>query len=132
MNIIGARIKKMCTIRDKNQSELAALISMEPSNLSSMITSKSANPTSSMIIAIADILNCTTDYLLCRSDDYERRTSSDVINEYLEDLEGATEEQEELLEIIEILAQYKISKYRKGRRTGIANLRKLKNELNLD
>lgn len=66
---MGKRIKTLREKRGFTQSQIAERLNMNPANFSSYERDKSIPP-SDKLSQIADILHTSTDYLLCRIDDY--------------------------------------------------------------
>ena len=72
MDTFGKRLKSLRQDKKLTQAELANILSSRGVNIShawiSMIeTQPSANPTTEVLIALADVLETSTDYLLART-----------------------------------------------------------------
>ena len=65
---VGEKIRELRLENDLLQRELAEKIQIAPNTLSQFESGK-ANPSYEVLISIADFFECSTDYLLGRSDD---------------------------------------------------------------
>ncbi|OAB27765.1 hypothetical protein PMSD_23185 [Paenibacillus macquariensis subsp. defensor] len=70
LSSMGKRIKQLREKRGFTQSVMAERLDMNPANFSSYERDKSIPP-SDKLAQIADILKTSTDYLLCRVDNYD-------------------------------------------------------------
>jgi transcriptional regulator with XRE-family HTH domain len=77
---LGARIRKARQVYGMSQAELARRIGISATAMNQIESGKTPDPAVSRIKAIADVLNCTTDYLLGRTEeqDEEEPETADV------------------------------------------------------
>lgn len=68
MKVFSERIKQLRIENNMKQKELASLIYVSRPTVAGYET-KNRNPEYSILVAIADVFNVTTDYLLGRTDD---------------------------------------------------------------
>ena len=67
MSTLGNRIKKLRKEKGVSQSELGRLLGIKNTQISNYEKGVSVPPSDTLSM-MADIFNCTTDYLLCRTD----------------------------------------------------------------
>ncbi len=67
MDTLGNRIKKERLLLNLSQSELGAKLNVKNSAISNY-ESDFRVPPADILIKLADVFKCTTDYLLCRTD----------------------------------------------------------------
>lgn len=91
-NTIGGRIRFVRTMRKLTLNQLAITIEITRGNLNKIELDNTKNTSAFMIRKIADALNCTTDFLLCRADQFETYTYADAMAHYLQDLEPINQE----------------------------------------
>ncbi len=68
---LGRRIASLCSLRGTTMAELAGSIGIARNTLSRIVTGDTKDPASSIIVAIAEELETTTDYLLRGIEDKE-------------------------------------------------------------
>lgn len=67
-NSFGKRLKYMLDLRDVAQKELASKLGVTESTISKYINSNQF-PTVNMLGQICDVLQCSADFLMCRTDE---------------------------------------------------------------
>lgn len=121
MNMIGARIKQRRLELKLTQTQIKEFTGISTGNLSDIERGRSL-PSASALIGLAEILNCSTDWLLtgnlriCDTNKLsDLRDSSHECNNLFNQLTRG--DQEEILDIMHL----KISKYKKGLSSNLDN-----------
>jgi transcriptional regulator with XRE-family HTH domain len=83
MSSLGDRLARMRGVRRMSQQDLAARTGLKVQNISRLETAKRKHVRSDTLVRFAEALECTTDYLLGRTDDprpprRQRRTAEPV------------------------------------------------------